>query len=348
MPAPKEEDPSSVVRVEAAEHTHDGVTFTAVDGTLPTVSGNYYLTSDVTITETWEPANGTNLCLNGHTITANITGSADGGSAIRVNEGVTFGLYDCGEGTLQAASGKKINYGVLSDGGGIFNMYGGTIKGFLFGVQTNLVAADQDQGTASKFGEFNMNGGTITGCTMSGVLVFSGTFNMKGGRITQNTSDDDAYLVGWTEDDEEARLVTAYNVIVDDTQNGIVTSSATKVRAGDGVTLTITPADGYRLKSLSVLDANKKGVEVTDYAFTMPASDVTVSATFEATHHIISFDANGGSGTMENQTVATGESATLNENKSRGLAIRSVVGTPQRTAAAPPIRTRRALRPKTT
>ena len=39
---------------------------------LPSSGGYYYLTGDVTIDSTWSPADGTVLCLNGHTITENI------------------------------------------------------------------------------------------------------------------------------------------------------------------------------------------------------------------------------------------------------------------------------------
>ncbi len=474
--------PASKLTAEAPAHSHDGVTFatawTATDS-LPSEAGVYFLDADVTITQTWEPADGTSLCLNGHTITADIADATDAGAAIQVDTGRTFSLYDCGSGALQAASGKVVGVGVNSQGGAFFNLHGGTIKGFGIGVMTDLLSAP-DEKSSSQFGTFNMNGGTITGCTTRGVYVFSGTFNMKGGLITQNTSlddgagvyvqystfnmsggeishnsanrnggglyvfhttditisggsitgnralgadpaegeesglgggvyvdersalkltgtpmivgntaaagktsnvqlggkpisvtgklesgaqvgitqvasaatqistegesdapaadpsaftsgykkagntvdpqayfvsDDASRLVGWTESGEEARLVAAHNVVVAESSNGSVAASATKARANDTVTLTVTPAAGYQLKALTVTDADKKDITVTDNAFVMPASDVTVSATFEAAAHTISFDANGGSGTMDAQTVTAGQSATLNANK---------------------------------
>lgn len=501
-----EQEPQLASQDGVAEHMHDGIAFSPTD-VLPNEAGNYYLTADVTITSTWKPANGTKLCLNGHTITANIEDIADGGSVVTVGEGLTFSLYDCGNGVLQPAEGKIISYGVDSMGGATFNMYGGTIKGFRMGVHTDLKSGNTELGTSATFGTFNLYDGTITECTAHGVYVFSGTFNMCGGLITGNTSEDDgagvyvqysefkmtdgvisnnmasrnggglcvfktdgvsieggsiegnsalgtftaeddeggngggvyvvaptgngsasltmtggsirnnvaaklgggvyvnekstlkvsgapnvsgntvagktsnvhiggkpitvadkledgasmgitlasdsvgleafddastdalvftagykekggkadpqthffsddeAFLVGWTEDSKEARLVTAYNVVVEEAKNGTVIASATKARAGDSVTLAITPSDGHRLKSLVVLDANKEPVEVADNAFTMPASDVTVSATFEVTRHTITFEANGGTGTMGGQVVETGESAALTANK---------------------------------
>ena len=48
--------------------------------------------------------------------------------------------------------------------------------------------------------------------------------------------------------------------------------------------LTITPATGYELETLSVKDADNNDVTVSaDYKFEMPASAVTVTATFKKT-----------------------------------------------------------------
>ena len=73
----------------------------------------------------------------------------------------------------------------------------------------------------------------------------------------------------------------AYNVVVDSNiQHGTVTASPTSADEGDTVTLTVTPADGYKLGTLTVKDSSGNDVDVTNNTFTMPASDVTVTATF--------------------------------------------------------------------
>ena len=64
--------------------------------------------------------------------------------------------------------------------------------------------------------------------------------------------------------------------------NGTVTASPTSATAGTEITLTATPSDGYQLTAFTVTDADGKAVTVTDSKFTMPASNVTVSATFTA------------------------------------------------------------------
>ncbi|MBR6252023.1 MAG: hypothetical protein IKR17_12655 [Bacteroidales bacterium] len=52
------------------------------------------------------------------------------------------------------------------------------------------------------------------------------------------------------------------------------------VAAGDEITVTTTPSEGYVLATLTVTDAEGKEVEVAEGKFTMPASNVTIAATF--------------------------------------------------------------------
>ena len=71
-----------------------------------------------------------------------------------------------------------------------------------------------------------------------------------------------------------------YKVNVAKAANGIVSASPTTAKAGETIRVTATPAPGYELSAVTVTDASGKMTRVTDGAFTMPGSDVTVSATF--------------------------------------------------------------------
>lgn len=63
-------------------------------------------------------------------------------------------------------------------------------------------------------------------------------------------------------------------------ENGTVTANKETATAGETVTLTVTPANGYELGTVTVM-AGETAVEVTeDYTFVMPDADVVVSATF--------------------------------------------------------------------
>ena len=76
-----------------------------------------------------------------------------------------------------------------------------------------------------------------------------------------------------------------YAVTTPDPANGTVTVSPTRASSGRTVTITATPDLGYELESLTVLDSRGNEIALTDkgdgkYTFTMPASRVTVEASF--------------------------------------------------------------------
>ena len=74
---------------------------------------------------------------------------------------------------------------------------------------------------------------------------------------------------------------TTYSVTIDSNiENGTVTASPTEAAEGATVTLTATPAANYNFGSWTVKDASDADVAVTGNTFTMPASNVTVSASF--------------------------------------------------------------------
>ena len=70
-----------------------------------------------------------------------------------------------------------------------------------------------------------------------------------------------------------------------ETPGGTVTVSPSRASSGRTVTITATPDLGYELESLTVLDSRGNEIALTDkgggkYTFTMPASRVTVEASF--------------------------------------------------------------------
>ncbi len=71
-----------------------------------------------------------------------------------------------------------------------------------------------------------------------------------------------------------------YWVAIIQPEHGTVTADKLSANEGESVTLTATPDDGYILNAYSVKDSNGETVAVTDNSFVMPASDVTVTATF--------------------------------------------------------------------
>ena len=72
-----------------------------------------------------------------------------------------------------------------------------------------------------------------------------------------------------------------YSISVNTIEGGTVTASATSAMAGTEITLNADAIAGYDFSEWNVTDANGEDVAVTDdNTFIMPASNVTVSATF--------------------------------------------------------------------
>ena len=79
----------------------------------------------------------------------------------------------------------------------------------------------------------------------------------------------------------EEETEKTYKVTAATAENGTVSVDKTTAKEGETVTITTNPANGYVLKSLSAADSNGKAITVTNSTFQMPASDVTISASFE-------------------------------------------------------------------
>ena len=140
------------------------VDFTAWDSnnSLPTSTGNYYLTKNVKLSEGQTIKGDVTLCLNGYKIEA--------APGVTVNGG-TLTITDCvGSGSIVGAD-KKHNGVNIQSNTGTLNLYSGTIKNFEKGVVNN--------------GTFNMYGGKLTQNSQG--VSNTETFNMHGGKLTQNS-----------------------------------------------------------------------------------------------------------------------------------------------------------------
>ena len=181
-----------------AGHTKEESTTTFTEWTstdsLPTEAGSYYLTTNVTLKQSWNPTENITLCLNGKTITAE-----DSFDAVQVADGRSFTLTDCHAGEAQGTithAENKTGRGVYV-AGGTFHLYGGAISG-------NTVAGNGGGVCVGANGAFAMYGGMISGnkatynsrewsggngggvCMLWGNDDDPGTFTMSGGSITKN------------------------------------------------------------------------------------------------------------------------------------------------------------------
>ena len=106
------------------------------------------------------------------------------------------------------------------------------------------------------------------------VAIENGSFTMPAANVTINATFAEIPPV-------------LYTVTVAETENGTVTADKAEAAEGETVTLTVTPAEGYLLDALTVMNGEDE-VEVVDNAFTMPAGNVTVTATFAEIPPVVS------------------------------------------------------------
>ncbi|RHO54930.1 S-layer homology domain-containing protein [Ruminococcaceae bacterium AM07-15] len=91
---------------------------------------------------------------------------------------------------------------------------------------------------------------------------------------------------GYPSDGGSTTTPTSYGITVSAAENGAVKSSNSSAAKDATVTITVTPGEGYVLDTLTVTDKNNNTVALTkvsdtQYTFKMPASAVTVKATFK-------------------------------------------------------------------
>lgn len=156
----------------------------------------------------------------------------------------------------------------------------------------------QQQEWMDYYNDFTVTVGTIVG----GTVTASPTNANEGEEITLTQSASTGYeFTSWSVKDANNNSVTVTNnkfampasnvtvnavfdkidfdITIDNTiQNGTLSAPAT-ANLGDTVTITATPASGYRLDTLTVT-CGALPVTVTNNQFTMPAGDVTITGTF--------------------------------------------------------------------
>lgn len=136
---------------------------------------------------------------------------------------------------------------------------------------------------------------TVTGTDLSATVSGNKTFTVTGGNVTLTAAsgytltknDDGSYTVSRKPSSgSSGSSVTTYNVNVTTATNGTVTADKKTAAKGATVTVTATPSAGYVVDKITVVDKDGKAVDVTakdgKYSFVMPASAVTVTATFKA------------------------------------------------------------------
>ena len=162
---------------------------------------------------------------------------------------------------------------------------GGRVKLTVSGVPEGgavTVTQTDDQGSKAKTLDLTGNG-NISVSLSNTTAKYTFTASYAGGanhKASSATCD-----VSVTRYTSGGSGTTTYTVSTDSAKNGSVSVSPKNASKGATVTITVKPNSGYELDDLTVTDKNGKTVKVTEgkngkYTFTMPASKVTVEASF--------------------------------------------------------------------
>ena len=265
---PVKDAAAAIANTTDSSYTVANTEWMAADGTPLAIGGTFQPGTVYTVKITLETAGAgvfsvksTYNTIEGKTATVspNLTGDAHADSVI-----LTY-TFDATEGTPAATE-----YTVKFDGNG--------------GTSSVSTMKTTDKKLASP----------LPNATRSGSYSFDGWYTEKNGgtKITTSTvfDKDTTVYAHWTYTGSTGTGtgtgVTTYPITVKSAKNGDVTASHKTASKGTAVTLTVDPDKGYVLDTLTVLDGKDKEIKLTEkngkFTFTMPASKVTVAATFKA------------------------------------------------------------------
>ncbi len=129
---------------------------------------------------------------------------------------------------------------------------------------------------------------------------------------------------------------TYYTITRANVSNGTLRLGQTSAKSGATVTITATPASGYRVGTVTVTTSNKKAVPVTggdgSYSFVMPSRRVIVSATFTRSLRAVAVaGAEHGVVSVSTNSQAPGQTVTVSTRPDPGYLL---VGVTVRAAGA--------------
>ena len=252
-------------------------------GTTLTINGNGSLTANggddsagIGLSRAWdvtEDVIGGNIVIESGIIAAN-----GGEGAAGIGAGFTKDMNNSSErkaivGNITIKGGTVTAVGVTAEGG---NGADG------IGAGDNIYDATYQIGTVTIYDDIDK----VDASSISESVTYMHVENETETDVTANKSDyftiieDGNRRVIAPKDDTDYTITIANGI-----EHGSIACAAETAKYGDKVTITATPALGYRFSRLVVRDAQNNDVESTGNSFFMPKSDVTVSAEFEQGTH---------------------------------------------------------------
>ncbi|MDD6154704.1 MAG: FctA domain-containing protein [Eubacteriales bacterium] len=241
------------------------------------------------------------------------------GDAVVNNESPAFGSYSVHQGTYSITNG--LSYSGASNADciflkftdqnfeGIYNTYKSNPSAVIsISIPYSYEVKKGDD--ISKIGNVTVQGQTWSHVTrfLKPAYIYTDEFN--------------ALIL---ETEESQVTPKTHNITVFEAENGTITADKTSAKEGESVTLSAKPNEEFELDGLTVTDASGNNVELSGNTFEMPASDVTVTATFKAISHKVAVKTpENGTVSADKETAAKGEKVTLKIEPEEGFALDSL------------------------
>ncbi|WP_026528314.1 InlB B-repeat-containing protein [Butyrivibrio sp. VCD2006] len=321
-------DTVSITVAPESGYETDKVTVKDVDGNSVSVSGSensYSFTmpaGNVTVTATFKKAN------YSVTVSSASNGSAESdkttankGDTVSITTTPTSG-YETDKVTVKDADGNAVAVSGSEDSYS-FTMPASnvTVSAAFKKRSYSITISSADGGSASASADDATKGETVTITTTpdSGYETDKVTVKDADGGTVSVSGSGTSYSFTMPADNVTVTPTFKkinYSVTVSSASNGSAASNKTTANKGDTVSITTTPASGYETDVVTVKDASGSSVTVSgsgdNYGFTMPASNVTVSATFKLKSYTISISsATGGSVVSNKETASKGDTVIL-------------------------------------
>ncbi len=262
------------------------VTASPTNGGTVSGAGQYYENTQCTLTAT--PATGYTF-----------TNWKKGNSVVSTNAEYTFTVTSSTAGTYTATFTAIPQYTITASAN---PTNGGNVSGggtFYSGTSCTLTATAN---TGYAFTNWTKNGAQVsTNPTYTFTVTAAGT-----------------YVANFAQ-------LTAHSVTCSEVENGSISANVNTAYPGDIVTLTATANSGYFFSEWNVRDANNNSIAVTNNQFTMPNSDVTVSATFVSGSTVTIAEVEHGTVTASALNAVPGTTITLTATPETGYNLSSWV-----------------------
>lgn len=210
---------------------------------------------------------------------------------VTVNSGAEVAV----DGTLKLANGNELtvdpNAVMNISSGGILDMSSkATVNGKITIYGVTYVADSSDATAPGNRAELVLSAGGQVYSAEKDLSAVKAMVGILSKQAVSHSYDNKTFKLQYSviipDDGGSSTGTTSYGITVSTAENGTVKSSNSSASKDATVTITVTPNEGYVLDTLTVTDKDNNTVALTkvsdtQYTFKMPASAVTVKATFK-------------------------------------------------------------------